>query len=106
VVFAGENPDFDLSVPFGPREGECILKQVAVHEDEETIDAPIVPPVYPACLDLFAGEVEILQHLLKRQELEDFVALVRRINLSQALIDNRINQDDIVLRHLMHYLWI
>ena len=42
----------------------------------------------------------------KRKELEDFVALVRRINLSQALIDNRINQDDIVLRHLMHYLWI
>jgi hypothetical protein len=44
--------------------------------------------------------------LLKRKELEDFVALVRGINLSQALIDNRINQDDIVLRHLMHYLWI
>jgi hypothetical protein len=24
VVFAGENPDFDLSAPFGPREGEYI----------------------------------------------------------------------------------
>ena len=91
VVFASENPDFDLSVPLGPREGEYILKQVAVHEDEKTINAPIVPPVHPACLDLFTGEVEILQNLLKRKELKDFVALARRINLSQTLIDNRIN---------------
>jgi hypothetical protein len=63
-------------------------------------NAPIVPPVHPACLNLFAGGVETLQDLLKRKELEHFVALVRRINFSQALIDNRINQDDIVLRHV------